>query len=67
MRLERDGAGHEEPLQRLSDVVRDLASAAAGGPVVRIPSEAYRLDRARVLRAVADLLRSRGWAGDLAA
>ena len=67
VRLELDGAGHDEPWQRLSDVVRDLGSAAAGEPVIRIPMTAYRLDRARVLRAVADLLRARGWSGDVAA
>lgn len=67
VRLELDGVGHDEPAQRVRDVVRDLGSAAAGEPVVRIPMAAYRLDRHRILRAVAALLRARGWSGDVAA
>lgn len=59
--LEIDGAGHDEALQRLSDLLRDLRSAADGQITVRIPLVAYRLDRERVLDAVAELLISRGW------
>jgi hypothetical protein len=59
--LELDGAGHDDPLQRLDDLVRDIGTLAEGEDVVRIPMAAYRLDRARVLAAIAELLRARGW------
>lgn len=60
--LEIDGAGHDEPWQRLQDLLRDLATAAEGKVAVRIPLVAYRLDRDAVLDALATLLISRGWA-----
>ena len=65
--LEIDGAGHEDPLQQLADLVRDITTAATGETAIRIPLMTYRLDRARVLDALAELLRARGWAGPRAA
>ena len=59
--FEIDGAGHDEPWQRLSDLLRDITTAAEGHLVVRIPLEAYVLDRERVLDALERLLISRGW------
>lgn len=59
--LEIDGAGHDQPAQRLDDVLRDLGVSSEGDTVIRIPLVAYRLDRERILDALAELLRSRGW------
>jgi very-short-patch-repair endonuclease len=59
--LEIDGAGHDDPLQRLSDLLRDIRTAAHGHTAVRLPLATYRLGRESVLDAVEDLLRSRGW------
>lgn len=59
--LEIDGAGHGDPRQRLSDLLRDLTETAAGKTVLRIPLEAYWLDRESVLDRIADILASRGW------
>jgi very-short-patch-repair endonuclease len=59
--IEIDGAGHDEPWQRLADLVRDIATAAEGRVAVRLPLLTYSLDRDRVLDALADLLASRGW------
>jgi hypothetical protein len=65
--IELDGAGHDDPDQRLDDLVRDIRLAADGDQVIRIPMAAYRLDRQRVLKAIADLLRSKGWRPSAAA
>ena len=43
VRLELDGAGHDAPDQRLSDVLRDLRCLGADEPVVRVPMAAYRV------------------------
>jgi len=59
--LEIDGAGHDEPQQRLNDVVRDITLLSEGRPVVRLPVATYALDRERVLDALEELLVSRGW------
>ena len=59
--FEIDGTGHDAPLQRLDDLVRDIDVQADGDTVVRIPLAAYWLDRERVLDAIERLLRSRGW------
>lgn len=59
--LEIDGAGHNDPLQALSDLLRDIASLTSGRVAVRIPLLIYRLDPDRVLDALEGLLRSRGW------
>jgi hypothetical protein len=59
--LEIDGAGHGDPLQALSDLLRDIGSLTTGLLVVRIPLLIYRLDPDRVLDALEGLLRSRGW------
>ena len=59
--LEIDGAGHEEPQQRLDDVVRDITLLSEGRSVVRLPIATYALDRERVLDALEQLLVSRGW------
>lgn len=61
--LEIDGAGHEEPWQRLSDLVRDIGLAADGRTVIRLPMATYALDRERVLDALEGLLTVRGWRG----
>lgn len=60
--LEIDGAGHAEPWQQLSDLVRDITLAAEHRVVVRLPVAVYMLDRERVLDALDELLTSRGWA-----
>ena len=65
--LEIDGAGHEQPEQALSDLLRDLAVTADGDRVVRLPLKLYRLDPDRVLDGIEALLRARGWAGPAAA
>jgi very-short-patch-repair endonuclease len=59
--LEIDGAGHDEPQQRLSDLVRDITLAAEGRLTVRLPMAVYVLDRDRVLDALEELFLSRGW------
>lgn len=59
--IEVDGAGHGLPVQQLDDVLRDIRVSSDGDTVIRIPLVAYRLDRERVLDALAELLRSRGW------
>lgn len=59
--LEIDGEGHEEPWQRLSDLVRDITLMAEGKIAVRIPVAVYVLDRERVLDALEELLVARGW------
>lgn len=59
--LEIDGAGHDEPQQRLDDVVRDITLLSEGRSVVRLPIATYALDRERVLDALEALLVSRGW------
>ena len=65
--MEIDGAGHDEPEQRLSDLVRDISSATKGRTVVRLAMVAYSLDRERVLDALEELFASRGWRRDDAA
>lgn len=67
VRLEVDGAQHEEPEGRLHDAVRDLELAAAGGGPVRLPLLALRLDEEAVLDRLAALLRARGWSAGPAA
>jgi len=59
--LEVDGAQHDEPDARLSDLLRDLGLAADGRTVVRIPLVAWRLDRKAVLDALEELFSARGW------
>ncbi|MDT7545940.1 MAG: hypothetical protein QOE99_2050 [Actinomycetota bacterium] len=59
--LEIDGAGHASPLQRLSDLLRDLTETAGGKTVIRIPLDIYRIDRERVLDHLEQLLVARGW------
>ncbi len=61
VRLELDGAGHDAPDQRLSDVLRDLRCLGADEPVIRVPMAAYRLGREQILEAVAEVLVARGW------
>jgi very-short-patch-repair endonuclease len=65
--LEIDGAGHAEPWQQLSDLVRDITLAAEARVTVRLPVVTYLPERERVLDAVEELLRSRGWRCDDAA
>jgi very-short-patch-repair endonuclease len=59
--FEIDGLGHDEPLQRLSDLLRDLTETAGGKTVVRIPLELYGIDRERILDHIEQLLVARGW------
>lgn len=59
--VELDGKQHDEPEQRVEDLVRDLTLLAEGDAVVRIPMIALRLDEARVLAALEQVFRSRGW------
>lgn len=65
--LEIDGAGHEEPWQRLADLVRDITLLAEDRAVVRLPVATYVLDRERVLDALEELFIARGWCRDAAA
>lgn len=60
--VEVDGAQHDEPWARLADLERDLDLATEGRTIVRVPLLAWRVDQARVLRALERLFRSRGWA-----
>lgn len=53
--LEIDGAQHDEPEQRLADLLRDLASVTEGDAVIRIPLVAWRLAEDAVLDALAKL------------
>jgi very-short-patch-repair endonuclease len=64
--LEIDGVGHEEPWQRLSDLVRDITLLTEGKATVRIPVAVYVLDRERVLDALEELLVARGWRSNAA-
>jgi very-short-patch-repair endonuclease len=59
--LEIDGAGHDEPLQQLADLVRDIALTAEGRSVIRLPMIAWRLDEEQVLDSLETLFRARGW------
>lgn len=59
--LEIDGAGHDDPWQKVADLVRDISLAAEGGVVVRLPIATYVLDRERILDALEELLAARGW------
>lgn len=59
--VEIDGVQHDEPEQRLSDVVRDLTLVAEGDAVIRIPRVALALDQAKVMRALEAVFVSRGW------
>lgn len=59
--LEIDGAGHEEPWQRLADLVRDITLTAEGRAAVRLPIATYVLDREQVLDALEQLFLARGW------
>jgi very-short-patch-repair endonuclease len=59
--LEVDGAGHDAPLQRHADVVRDLDLLAEGSNTIRIPIVAWRVDEEAVLDALERVFRARGW------
>lgn len=59
--LEVDGAQHDLPEARLSDLLRDIGLAVDDRTVVRIPLVAWRLDREAVLDALEELFTSRGW------
>lgn len=59
--VEVDGAGHEAPLQRLLDLLRDLRLLAEGSNVIRIPLVAWRLDEEAVLDVLEQVFRARGW------
>lgn len=59
--LEIDGAGHAEPSQRLSDLLRDLTEVAGGRFVIRLPLEIYYLDREAVLDRLDAVFVARGW------
>ena len=59
--LEVDGQGHDDPGQRLKDLVRDLELLAAGDSTMRIPMVAWRLDEEAVLDALEAVFRARGW------
>lgn len=59
--LEVDGVGHNEVLQQLSDLVRDIRLASEGRTVIRIPLSAWRLDEEAVLTVLEDLFVARGW------
>lgn len=59
--MEIDGKQHDLPWMRLADTVRDLRTLAEGAQVLRIPLLAWRLDEGRVLDAVEEVFRSKGW------
>ena len=59
--LEIDGAGHDEPDQQLSDLLRDITLTAEGRSVVRIKLVAWRLGADQVLDRLAELFAARGW------
>ena len=64
---EIDGAGHADPGQRLSDLLRDLTEVADGKAAIRIPLEIYYLDRDAVLDRLGAVFSARGWIRDQAA
>lgn len=59
--LEIDGAGHEDPAQKLGDLLRDIEVATDGHTVVRIPLALYHVGREQVLDRIEGLLIARGW------
>lgn len=59
--LEIDGAQHDELEQRVSDVLRDLALAAEGDAVLRLPVAVFRLAKEQVLDRLEQVLVARGW------
>lgn len=59
--FEIDGAGHQLPEQKLTDLLRDIAVVTDGDAVIRLPLETYHLGREQVLDRIDGLLRSRGW------
>lgn len=59
--LEIDGIGHDQPLQQLADLLRDIATMTSGKLVIRVPMVAFLLDPDAVLDALTELLTSRGW------
>jgi hypothetical protein len=59
--LEIDGAGHADPGQKLSDLLRDLTEVAGGKAAIRLPLEIYYLDREAVLDRLEAVFASRGW------
>ena len=58
---EIDGAQHDEPEHRLTDLLRDLALVVEGDDVIRIPLVALQLDEGRVLAGLEAVFVSRGW------
>lgn len=64
--LEVDGKGHDDPTQRLKDLVRDLGLLAAGDSTIRIPVVAWRLDEEAVLDGLEAVFRARGWVAQAA-
>jgi very-short-patch-repair endonuclease len=61
--VEVDGIQHDDAEHRVSDVLRDLVLVAEGDAVLRIPLVVWRLDQQRVLDALEQVFRSRGWRG----
>lgn len=59
--LEVDGEQHDLPWMRLNDLVRDIGRMSEGRTPVRISLLAWRVDQERVLDALEELFRSRGW------
>ncbi|HWH29158.1 MAG TPA: hypothetical protein VNU26_09385 [Mycobacteriales bacterium] len=59
--VEIDGIQHSDPLQVLSDLLRDLALVSEGDTVLRLPLVAWRLGEAQVLDALEAVFASRGW------
>ena len=62
--VELDGRfGHDDATDRWRDLDRDLAAAARALVTVRL-GWAQVLSPCRVVEAVADILRARGWSGE---
>lgn len=59
--VELDGEQHDQPEQRLLDLVRDLTLIAENDNVVRIPRVAMLLDEERVMAALERVFVARGW------
>lgn len=59
--LEIDGAQHDDVEHRTADVLRDLAQAAEGDTVLRLPLTVWRLEEQRVLDRLEEVFVARGW------
>jgi very-short-patch-repair endonuclease len=60
--LEIDGAGHEQAVQAVKDVLRDMKVIVDGQVVIRIKLVAWAVDQEAILDGLEEVFRARGWA-----